>query len=316
MSDSGRIMVHVVVAILVNEQQQVLVALRPDHVHQGGLWEFPGGKLEPGETVHRALAREIAEELGVDIKRSEPFMRIQHEYPDKSVLLDVWRVVEFTGKPQGLEGQAIEWRDIAALDTHEFPQANRAIIHSLQFPDVYMITGSFLDQSDFERRLKNALEHGVRLIQLRIKSNVSEQQYLHFAELAKSLCRLYSARLLLNTDLDVFTRSGADGLHLSSQRMFEFQQRPVSDQVLLSVSCHNSEQLQQACRLGADMVLISPVKETSSHPSVPGIGWDAFAEWVRQVNMPAYALGGMQLKDLTMAKRSGAQGIAAISSYW
>lgn len=316
MSDPDKTVVQVAVAAIVNKQHQVLVTLRPEHVHQGGLWEFPGGKLEQGESVTQALEREVAEELGIQIRHKEALIRIQHDYPDKSVLLDVWRVTEFSGEPQGLEGQPVQWRDIATLEACDFPQANRSIIHALQFPDVCMITGSFSDESDFEQKLKNALERGVRLVQLRIKSIESEQDYLHFTELAQSLSRRYSARLVLNSSLDVFTRSGADGLHLSSQRMFDYQHRPVSDQILLSVSCHNMQQIYQANRLGADLVLISPVKETSSHPGVAGIGWDTFSELVSHVNVPAYALGGMQVNDMAMAKRSGAQGIAAISSYW
>lgn len=315
MSES-RTAIHVAVAVIVNERQQVLVTLRPEHVHQGGLWEFPGGKLEPGESVTQALAREIAEELGVQIGYKEPLIRIQHDYPDKSVLLDVWRVEQFSGEPQGLEGQPVQWRDIASLDVKDFPQANRAIIHALQLPDIYMISGVFSDETEFEQRLNHALERGIRLVQLRIKSIESDQQYLHFASLAQSMCQVYSARLLLNTTLEVFTNSAAHGLHLNSQRMFEYQQRPVSDQVLLSVSCHNMQQLEQARRLEADLVLISPVKQTSSHPGVAGIGWDRFADLVSHSNVPVYALGGMQEDDLDLAKQSAAQGIAAISSYW
>ncbi|MFW2374284.1 MAG: Nudix family hydrolase [Gammaproteobacteria bacterium] len=313
---NSRTPVHVAVAVIVNERHQVLVTLRPGHVHQGGLWEFPGGKLEQGETVTQALAREINEELGVEIIASDPLIRIRHDYPDKSVLLDVWRVSQFMGEPQGLEGQPVQWRDIASLEAGDFPQANRAIIHALQFPDLYMITGAFSDEVEFEQRLTSALQRGIKLVQLRIKSIASDQQYLDLARQAQTLCHAYSARLLLNTSLDIFDSSGADGLHLNSERMFEYRQRPVSDQVLLSTSCHNMQQLQQARRLEADMVLVSPVKETRSHPGLAGIGWDRFAELVSFANVPVYALGGMQMNDLAKAKQSGAQGIAAISSCW
>ena len=308
--------IQVAVAVIVNEQQQVLVTLRPDHVHQGGLWEFPGGKLEQGETITQALTREITEELGIQIGDNQPLIQIQHDYPDKSVRLDVRRVSQFFGEPRGLEGQPVQWRDISSLDARDFPQANRAIIHALQFPDIYMITGAFSDQNEFERRLNNALESGIRLVQLRIKAIESDQQYLYFASLAQSMCQAYSARLLLNTTLDMFAGSAADGLHLSSQQMFEYQQRPVSDQILLSVSCHNMQQIEQARRIAADLVLISPVKQTTSHPGMASIGWQRFTELVGHINVPVYALGGMQMNDLAMAKQSGAQGIAAISSCW
>lgn len=125
-------LVHVAVAVIVNEYKQVLIALRQSHQHQGNLWEFPGGKVEAGEATDVALVREIKEELGIKIVNPAPLIEIKYDYPDKSVLLDVWSTTYFEGKPQGLEGQTIQWCSITALTNFDFPAANKPIIEAIQ----------------------------------------------------------------------------------------------------------------------------------------------------------------------------------------
>jgi 8-oxo-dGTP diphosphatase len=124
--------VHVAVAVIVDQQQQVLIALRKPEQHQGGLWEFPGGKVEPNESVFDALRREINEELSLQINSAEPLIKIEHQYSDKSVLLDVWWVDQFVGTAIGNEGQAIKWCDISQLHLQSFPAANDAIVSAVQ----------------------------------------------------------------------------------------------------------------------------------------------------------------------------------------
>ncbi|WP_455217074.1 NUDIX domain-containing protein, partial [Kaarinaea lacus] len=120
--------VHVAAAAIFDEQGQVLIARRPDHVHQGGLWEFPGGKVENDEVVFDALKRELHEELGIDIVKARPLIQVVHDYVDKSVLLDVYRVDCFEGKAHGREGQPLEWVEPARLNQFSFPEANLPII--------------------------------------------------------------------------------------------------------------------------------------------------------------------------------------------
>jgi len=124
--------VHVAVAVIVNSNKEVLLALRHIHQHQGGLWEFPGGKVETDESVFDALVRETREELAVTIITAKPLIRIAHDYSDKSVLLEVWTVSEFSGTPQGQEGQRLRWCCITDLVEDDFPAANVAIINALK----------------------------------------------------------------------------------------------------------------------------------------------------------------------------------------
>jgi 8-oxo-dGTP diphosphatase len=124
--------IEVAVGVLLSEDSKVLTSWRQAHQHQGGLWEFPGGKREPEETLFEALKREIHEEIGVEVVEAEPFVRIDHDYGDKQVSLDVWMVSQFNGEPSGREGQDLRWQAVSDLQPEQFPAANVAIITALQ----------------------------------------------------------------------------------------------------------------------------------------------------------------------------------------
>ena len=123
--------VHVAVGVIARGDD-IFITLRPDDVHQGGKWEFPGGKVEEGETVLQALTRELAEEVGILVNHSEPVIVITHDYGDKQVKLDVHRVYDFAGQPHGKEGQQSRWVSVQALNPEDFPEANVPIITALQ----------------------------------------------------------------------------------------------------------------------------------------------------------------------------------------
>lgn len=124
--------VHVAVGVISDGADRVLISRRADHLHQGGLWEFPGGKVEANETVEQALCRELSEELSIEVTAQQSLLTIEHDYPDKAVLLDVWWVSAFAGEPQACEGQPLRWVDIALLHEFEFPAANQPIILAIQ----------------------------------------------------------------------------------------------------------------------------------------------------------------------------------------
>lgn len=181
-------------------------------------------------------------------------------------------------------------------------------------PELYMMTGKFDDHDDFKNKLMNALSQSNKIVQFR-KKNIENSEYLALARIAESVCKQFNSILLLGTSVDIFTQANADGLHLNSQVLFEYDNRPVANHHLLSVSCHNLDEMKQAEKLGADILLLSPVKATSSHPELAGIGWQQFSQMIKQVKCPVYALGGMQASDLADAKQAGAQGVA-VSSFW
>ena len=123
--------VTVAVGLLIDEDGRVLVTRRAPDAHQGGLWEFPGGKVEVGESVETALVRELAEELGIRVEASAPFMTLDHDYADKPVRLDVHRVTRWQGEARGLEGQPLAWQLPSAMANWPFPEANAPILARL-----------------------------------------------------------------------------------------------------------------------------------------------------------------------------------------
>ncbi|MCM2971049.1 Nudix family hydrolase [Larsenimonas suaedae] len=307
--------VHVAAAAIYNDQGQVLLARRPSIADQGGLWEFPGGKLEVYETGLEALKRELKEELGIAVERAQPLIRVHYEYPDKFVLLDVWEVRGYTGSPYGREGQAVRWVDIDKLFSYPFPPANVPIIRAVGLPHAYVITDETDDDEAFEAMLSHALQNrGGLLVQLRAKS-LEQSHFVERAQKALSLCRAHGARLILNGSAELLEHVDADGIHLTSDDLMAATERPVGPDKWLSASTHNNEQLSKAAQLDCDFVTLSPIRETPSHPGAVTIGWHDFQQMVEFAAMPVYALGGTTLDDIDRARAVGAQGVASIRSF-
>ncbi|MCB1649059.1 MAG: Nudix family hydrolase [Pseudomonadales bacterium] len=306
--------VHVAVGAITDSCGRVLVALRPQNVHQGGLWEFPGGKCEPGESIDEALRRELQEELGIRVSEHAPLCCIRHDYPDKRVLLEVRRVLAFTGEAQGREGQPLRWADIMSLDPAQFPAANAAIIQRLQMPDRIAITAPASDLAGLRQQMSGLLQQKLPVIHLRQPALAPEVLQAVLPEWQEQ-CRQQGSTLVLNSTPEQFARTPTDGLHVSARLAASLQARPVAAQHSFSVSCHSRAELEHAQRIGADYALLSPVASTTSHPDAPALGWQCFAELIAGVNLPIYALGGMQIADIPMALRSGAVGVAAISAF-
>jgi len=323
--------VHVAVAAIIDDQGRVLLARRPDHAHQGGLWEFPGGKLASGESVSAALVRELREELGIVPISQRPLLRIRHDYQDKSVLLDVWRVDAFTGMGDtiavdgshgvGREGQALRWVVPQALPGINFPAANRAIVNALRLPDRYLITpGPGEDQARYLQQLELVLQRGIKLVRLRAWW-LDGLAYQSLAGRVVALCHDYQAQCLLSCDnletaAAVIGATAADGLHLSCRQLMTLSQRPVVGQVWIAASCHHTVEVEQACSVGVDFITLSPVQVTRSHPHEQPMGWEHFRNLTERATMPVYALGGLNEYDIEPCWQYGGQGVAAISSLW
>ncbi|RYZ96562.1 MAG: Nudix family hydrolase [Moraxellaceae bacterium] len=311
--------VHVAVGVVIGADNKILIAKRPDNTHQGGLWEFPGGKVDAGESVQHALVRELHEELAIAVVDSAPLIKIRHNYSDKSILLDVWKITKFDGEPLGNEGQPIRWVTPDELMNFEFPAANKPIVTAINLPQRWLVTGEAQSHKEFIERTELALRSGIKLIQLRVKNSLDPV----FSELVSDmseLCRIYSAKLQLNTSEENFLslKNLPDhvGLHLNSNNLMQMLFRSIDKSILLSASCHNEIEIDHAQKIGIDFCCISPVLYTDSHRDAIVLGWERFAELVEKSTIPVYALGGMSDSDVTKAVALGAQGIAAISVWW
>lgn len=302
---------HVAVGVIRDGNGKILITRRAQHAHQGGLWEFPGGKLEAGEPVRQALARELAEEIGIEVQAASPLIRINHDYGDRHVLLDVWNVTAFAGQATGCEGQAMRWIDAEQLQEFDFPAANLPIIAAAQLPHYYAILEG-KSPAEVLDNCRRILASGIKLLQFRVKSlPVADLQNL--LELVSELCWQQQVRLLINSDLPV-NIANAQGLHLSSRALLACTERPQGYR-WVAASCHNLAELQRAETLGLDFAVLAPVQATASHPGVAALGWHALTELLEQINLPVFALGGLGRRDLDRALAAGAQGIAGISAF-
>ena len=315
-ADSRCEAVRVVAAVIRRGDGAILLSLRSEHGDEGGLWEFPGGKLRRAERAVNGLARELKEELGIAIGGAAPLIRVQHSYPNKTVDLEAFEVQCWEGEPRGCEGQEIRWVDEGSIGGYQFPAANTAIEKALQLPRLGLITPELQqDPVDYIGRLEQCLDAGVRLVQLRMKS-ATEAAFRGVAKQAAVVCEQYGARLLLNGPSGVALVSGAHGVHLTTRRLMFLSERPLGADYLLSASCHNAVELQHAQALGVDFAYVSPVHDTRSHPGANVLGWHGLHRLVKRSGIPIFALGGMRAEDMRIAVRAGCQGIAMLRGVW
>lgn len=311
-------LIHVVIAVIY-DNNAIIVAKRPGHVHQGGLWEFPGGKLEIGESSGDALIRELEEELGITPIEYEPLIQVPYHYPEESVLLDAWTVSRWRGQLHGREGQRIRRVSAAELSELEFPPANRSVVRACQLSEHYVITPDISDlkrqHAEFMASLTRVLDGGISLLQLR-QTSLSPGDYVALARQVIARCHSKQCRVLLNSEPELAAQLGADGVHLNRYRLQSLGDRPLGKELLVAASCHSEQELVQAGLLQVDFALVGPINMTATHPGHEGIGWERFNRLVANVAMPVYAIGGMSRDDVATARRWGGQGIAAISASW
>ena len=308
--------IHVAAAVIRGVDGRVLIARRPEDKHQGGLWEFPGGKVEEGEAVRDALCRELEEELGIRVSADRPLIQVHHDYPDKQVLLDVWEVAGFAGEPHGAEGQPLAWVSPRELVNYEFPEANAPIVAAARLPDRYLVTPGDLEPQALLAGVKAALAGGVRLIQLRAPT-MFDAQYRDLAVDIQGLCA-GKAQLMLKGPLEWLGDFPAAGWHLTARQLRKYAPngRPFPRERWLAASCHCAEELQLAQAMGVDFVTLSPVEATQTHPDAAPLGWERAEEMLKGFNQPAYLLGGVGPADIERAWRVGAQGVAGIRAFW
>jgi len=305
------VQVNVAIGVIRDKFNRLLITQRKVGTHLAGLWEFPGGKFAVNEEARSALERELNEELNIQIGQVSPLINVKFDYPEVSVSLFVYEVRDFIGLPIGREGQKLKWVALQELDFYPFPEANRTILSAIKLGRQYAIIGS-LELSEVLCRIDCLAKQGVSLIQIRIKDkNIKniEKMFLVIRE----RCRLLNIRYLINSEVRV-AKQKSDGLHLTSVALMAMAERPEMIGYI-AASCHSLQELKKAEQLKLDFAVLSPVKKTTSHLGVPPLGWVQWQDWVAQVNIPVFALGGMLKEDYETAINRGAQGLAGISLY-
>lgn len=300
---------HVVCAVIRREDGRILIARRLPSQPLGGLWEFPGGKLEAGESEASGLARELEEELGIRPRRAVHWMDVRHANDEGELVLHVWRVSAWEGEPQGRLGQPLAWLAPQELAGRAMPDANAPIVRALGLPSRCLITGSADAQADFLARLEGALGRGLGMVVLR------GEQALHLAGQAIPRIRAAGALAILNAEPMEARRLGADGVHLNRRRLMALEARPAGPG-WVGASCHDARELAHAAALGLDYAFLSPVLPTTSHAQAQPLGWARFAECIADQPLPVYALGGVGEAELPIALAHGAHGVAGISAWW
>ena len=300
-------MIEVVAAVLERADGSFLLAQRPPGKVYAGWWEFPGGKVESGEPLARALEREILEELGIRVGKAYPWITRVHVYEHGTVMIHFFRVVEWQGEPHPHEGQAFVWQRIDRITVEPMLPANGPVLASLALPLEYAITdaralGLLAQLERVEARVRGDL----RLIQVRDRDNWERGQLIYAV---KSIAEQYGARVLVNGG------PAADGIHYSAEELMRLRSRP-GDVELAAASCHTVQELGHAMAIGLDFAVLGPVKATPTHPGATLLGWDGFRRIVEGASIPVYAIGGLGPQDMDDARAAGAHGLAMIRAAW
>lgn len=306
--------VDVAAAVLQRPDGSFLLAQRPAGKIWAGYWEFPGGKLEQGESARDALVRELREELGIEVHTTYPWLMRVFTYPHATVRLHFFRVTSWRGELHPHEGQQFSWQLPTAVSVSPILPANAPILRALLLPTLYAISNvAELGEENFIARLQTKLDSGLRLIQLREKE-LAPDVLKALARRVVSMSHSYGAIVLLNGDVALAREVGANGVQLTSSQLTGLSKRP--DVGWCGASCHNSEELRRAEELGCDFALLSPVLPTRSHPGAQHLGWENFAAKTAGSSIPVYALGGLTEDDKHVAWQHGAHGIALLRQAW
>ncbi|AXK70975.1 Nudix family hydrolase [Lysobacter sp. TY2-98] len=307
--------IHVVAGVIRDVRGRVLLARRTEGRDLAGLWEFPGGKCEPGETPEQALARELHEELGIDVRVGAPLIRVPQQYPDKALVLDVRIVESWTGTARGREGQALAWVPIDKLVRYDMPPADRPVVAALLQPPLYAVTPALGEEvAPWLDALSRALEAGARRVQLR-SPQAPVARWAQAVGAAVALCRAAGAEVLLNGEIARARELGV-GVHLRAAQLADIGARPLPADVSVAASCHDAADLAAAERLGCDFAVLGHVAPTPSHPDRLPIGWAGFAALRETASLPIYAIGGVGPSDVEFARAHGAQGVAGIRGFF
>lgn len=306
--------VDVAAGVLIRPDGRFLLASRPAGKPYASYWEFPGGKVEPDEPIAEALRRELLEELAIEIGPAFRWVTRVFDYPHALVRLHFCRVFEWQGELQARENQQFDFFSPGELPDGPLLPATVPVLKWLQLPSIYAISAAArLGPDVFLRCLDSALRRGLELLQFREPELDTGQAAAIFRQVLDRV-RAAGAIVLVNSRHARALWDQADGVHLTAADLSRAQQRPGVDWV--AASTHSSAEVQRATQLGVDFIVTGPVLPTATHSDRPPLGWDAFEALIAATSVPAYALGGLQMTNLSHAIRRGAHGIALLSAAW
>ena len=325
----------VVAAVIYQPDGSYLLAQRPPGKAYAGYWEFPGGKVEPGESLDAAIKREIREELGIEIQVACPWITRTHVYEHAAVRLHFFRTREWRGTPQGLEAQRFAFVQPGAEMVGPMLPANGPVLNAMALPHLYgvtnagelgvqkfmqrlgaALTGTALASGDFvtSDAVTTASTKGLRLVQVR-EPTMTADQLRTFAAQVIGRCQAHGARCLINGDAALAAASGADGIHLPARQLMQTRTRPAFD--VVGASVHTRAELDHASAIGCDFAVLGPVLPTATHPGAATLGWNGFAAIARDAQIPVHAIGGMRAADAYPAAwQAGAHGVAMLRAAW
>ncbi len=311
----------VVAALIEDACGRILLTRRAESGEHAGLWEFPGGKIEPGENAQQALRRELREELGIEAEAVRRVHRVRWHEAGRILILELWRTRIVAGSPRGCQGQPLRWFEPYAVRSLSMPPADVPLCSALRLEELYWITPTLAgpdasERSAWLRQLDLRLASGIRLIQLRIPG-LEGDTLESIAAAVAARCRDANARWLLNGSVEDARRLGADGVHLTGARLAAMSEaeRRNAGELIIGASCHDSSQLACASGLQLDYATLSPLRRTATHPATEPIGDRRFTELVARCPLPVYALGGVGPADLDEVRELGAFGVAGIRGF-
>ncbi len=304
--------ITVVAAIIRGEDGRICLSKRPDNKHQGGRWEFPGGKVEGGERLADALTRELHEELGMEDSVSSPFMTIAHQYPDLHVTLHFRDVTAWRGVPSGREGQQVSWFTIDELPGLTFPAANQPVVTAITLPPLLAIAPDAFS-------LEQLLDGIKRLDPIRTGLYLRSWSHHPARDALLEACAAQGLKVWLRADSPQGVAGGIPagvfGLHLPETVLVDCDTRPDFAGVV-SAACHDQQALDKAVSLGLESALLSPVNPTATHPDQAPLGWEKAGQWAMGLPLTCYMLGGVGPEDIGRAREHGAVGVAGIRAFW
>ncbi len=325
--DGGLIPGSVLSPVTPSSDIEFLLACRPEGKVYAGYWEFPGGKLEAGESVFQALVRELQEEMGITVTAATPWLHKQFVYPHATVHLNFWRVTAWAGEigvTAPLEHSAFDWLPITgALQAEQLLSpilpANGPILKGLALPRKLLITQAehIGIEAELSRLRAYLSAYGSdALLQIRDRG-LAHADRKTFAEQVCKLAQAVGMPVVLNVandaDVGLAKSLGVDGVHLASAYLAAISEKP--DFAWVGASCHSAAEITKAGELGLDYVVLGPVLPTQTHPETVPLGWKRFAALAADNRLPVFALGGLQMSDVPTAWAHGAHGIAVMRGW-